>query len=333
MKEFLKGQLHLHTNHSDGSKTPQEVLDVYKSCGYDFIIWTDHRKNIDVNTNFTDKKGIICIGGIEIDTGIAKNYSQYKDVFDEFRNYCYLHINALGVNNYKTGFEYDSHSPAKTCEIIIDEILANGGIPMVNHPNWLTGLSYRELLKIDRSYLMEIGNCWDCDVPGNFAKESMETIWDILLTNGKKVYGTATDDCHVIEPEYIDSYNASYDRGYVSVWAERNEESILQALRNGDFYASNGVDLEEYSVNDKSMTIKVKPKKDEKYVIMFKGKMGIPLKTVYGTEANYEFTGSLDEEYVRAKVVSSSLKECKAYCVEHYVYYKACYTQPYFRKN
>lgn len=333
MKQFLKGQLHLHTTYSDGEGSPQEVLDKYKSCGYDFIVWTDHRINIDVNSNFTDKKGIICIGGIELDCGLRTNQqTNNEDPFNEFGHEASLHCNALGVYDTNMSFNMVEDNVSKTCENIIDEILANGGIPMVNHPNWIVGISYRELLNVNRDYLMEIGNCWDCNIGGNFAKEGMEVVWDILLSNGRKIYGTATDDCHQISDKYIDTYASSYNRGYVGVWAEKNEQSILQALKRGDFYASNGVDLEEYTVNDKSMTVKVKPENDEKYVIVFKGKMGIPLKIVYGTEATYEFTGSPDEAYIRAKVVSSSLKKCPNYVDEHDVYYKACYTQPFFTK-
>lgn len=39
---LLKGNLHAHTTCSDGKLTPQEVADVYRELGHDFIAFTDH---------------------------------------------------------------------------------------------------------------------------------------------------------------------------------------------------------------------------------------------------------------------------------------------------
>lgn len=38
----LKGQLHIHTTHSDGRLTPQQAADVYAAMGFDFIAFTEH---------------------------------------------------------------------------------------------------------------------------------------------------------------------------------------------------------------------------------------------------------------------------------------------------
>jgi len=39
---YLKGNLHLHTNFSDGAHTPAEMVAIYRDLGYDFIAITDH---------------------------------------------------------------------------------------------------------------------------------------------------------------------------------------------------------------------------------------------------------------------------------------------------
>ena len=41
---FFKGNLHAHTTNSDGRRTPQEVIELYKAHGYDFLALTDHWK-------------------------------------------------------------------------------------------------------------------------------------------------------------------------------------------------------------------------------------------------------------------------------------------------
>jgi len=39
---YLKGNLHAHTNFSDGVQTPAEMVAIYKDLDYDFVAITDH---------------------------------------------------------------------------------------------------------------------------------------------------------------------------------------------------------------------------------------------------------------------------------------------------
>ena len=39
---FLKGNLHTHTSLTDGALGPQEVVDIYRRAGYDFIALSEH---------------------------------------------------------------------------------------------------------------------------------------------------------------------------------------------------------------------------------------------------------------------------------------------------
>ena len=39
---FFKGNLHGHSNYSDGKLTPEDVCNAYIETGYDFISITDH---------------------------------------------------------------------------------------------------------------------------------------------------------------------------------------------------------------------------------------------------------------------------------------------------
>ena len=39
---FWRGNLHTHSNRSDGALTPEQVIDAYKRAGYDFIELSDH---------------------------------------------------------------------------------------------------------------------------------------------------------------------------------------------------------------------------------------------------------------------------------------------------
>ena len=342
MKQWLKGAMHVHSAMSDSLGTPQTAVDAYYKCGYDFMFFTDHKTNFDVS-QIANKYDMLVMGGVELDSGQDPfpNYDYNKEpkedwvkklatntMENEFGDQTWLHINALGVNNTNIKFDIIQGQMGKTVANATDAIEKAGGVPMVCHPNWLFSPSFRELLDSKRNFLLEIGCSAESYFVGTFSKESPENIWDILLSKGRTVYAAATDDAHhyfkTEQEPWLD-----YDCGFVYVFAEKNEESVKEALRNGCFYASNGIKLADYSVTDKKISVKVEPEKDRKYCIMFKGKMGLPLKCVYGTEGEYSFQNIQEEEYVRVKVVSNKINS-SYFSFLNYTYNEACYLQPVF---
>ena len=82
----LKKDLHMHTRHSDGALTPQELIELRASEGYELLAITDH----DVmggsveGANYAREKGIQYIYGIEFDS---------EDVFGKD-----LHILGYGLD-------------------------------------------------------------------------------------------------------------------------------------------------------------------------------------------------------------------------------------------
>jgi predicted metal-dependent phosphoesterase TrpH len=63
-KPFFKGNLHLHTQNSDGALSPEDAEKRYQGLGYDFIAVTDHWKRT-VETHYC--KNMLVIPGIEVD--------------------------------------------------------------------------------------------------------------------------------------------------------------------------------------------------------------------------------------------------------------------------
>ncbi len=63
---WYKGNWHTHTTVSDGRKTPEEALALYRENGYDFIALTDHYK---WRPESLEENGILCLSGCEYDTG------------------------------------------------------------------------------------------------------------------------------------------------------------------------------------------------------------------------------------------------------------------------
>ena len=173
-----------------------------------------------------------------------------------------------------------------------------------------------------------------------------ESLWDIVTTfriiNGHPLmYGTGTDDTH--------DYTNFRDRGdnpgqaWVVVRAEKLEpDAIVRALRQGDFYVSTGVEMENITF-DKStgtLSVKVKPAAGVNYRIQFIGtkknfdrtvvpfeiektdknptrkgwtfskEIGVELSAASGTEASYRLKE--DDLYVRAVIISDKKKEIRA---------------------
>lgn len=85
---------------------------------------------------------------------------------------------------------------------------------------------------------------------------------------------------------------------------EFDRGSVLDAMERGDFYASTGVELQDYAVDERRITIAIKARATEKYRVLFIGRGGQVLKEALESPATYEFAGT--EGYVRAKVVDSN---------------------------
>jgi hypothetical protein len=166
-------------------------------------------------------------------------------------------------------------------------------------------LSVEELQQVRNNRLLEIynghphvNNLGGGDVPG------MEQAWDAILTSGTLVYGIAVDDAHTFKDPGNPAV-AGPGRGWVMVRSEALEaRAILTALEEGQFYASTGVELADFVVSPRGMTVTVKKDAWAKYRIQFIGSGSRLLQESLDSPAEYVFRG--DEGYVRAKVIESN---------------------------
>ena len=276
---WLKGNTHTHTLESDGDSPPADAVRWYREHGYDFLVITDHDKITRV-----DGGGMVLIPGEEITDRLPKRP---------------LHVNALGIE--KPIPPQHGTTAVEVLQRNIDAVREAGGIPAVNHPNFGWAFGADELLKLERFALLEIAS--GHPYVNMLGPPSVEEMWDKLLTAGKRVWGIGVDDSH--------NFKESPDprppgKAWIVVRAERDAKSILSAIERGDFYASTGVELTDYAVNEKSMTVTVREKDYAHYRIQFIGANGRVLQESLGTNATYTFRGK--EPYVRAKVIDSNGK-------------------------
>ena len=187
----------------------------------------------------------------------------------------------------------------------VDAIRKAGGAPHINHPNFGWAITADDLKALRNDKLFEIynghhqvNNFGGGGVPG------MEEVWDRILSSGKLIYGVADDDAHVFKQPGNPNVPGP-GRGWVVVRAERlAPRPIVDALERGDFYASTGVELADYQVTDKAITITIKADSYSKYRVQFIGRNGAILGEAIASPAVYQFKG--DELYVRARILDSN---------------------------
>lgn len=110
--------------------------------------------------------------------------------------------------------------------------------------------------------LLEIANqAVDSNNEGDAAHPSTEQLWDMALSRGARLFGTATDDAHHYDDAGRVRARGEFayvrDRGFVMVRANKQARSIREAIERGDFYASTGVVLERLDLSREVIAIDV----------------------------------------------------------------------------
>lgn len=285
--KMLKGGLHCHTTRSDGRMNPDEVIRLHYENGYDFLAITDHRKyNF---TNFAPDVPITIIPGMEFDNVLEKNQG--------FR--CF-HTVCIGPSKEDgNGFEQDENPASGTAknqeeyQPYLDEIHAKGNLTVYCHPEW-SATPARDFENQKGNFAMEIWNS-GCAIENDMDKDA--AYWDEILGQGKVLYGVATDDGH---KEY------QHCVGWVRVKAENNINSILNALKNGEFYSSCGLEIYNFYVEDGMAVIECSPvAKIRLHSFMHPTKV---VKSEDGTMMRAEFEIGNRFKYVRATVIDEDGK-------------------------
>lgn len=288
---WYKGNTHTHTINSDGDSTPDEVVQWYRTHGYQFLVLTDHNFLTNVTglnaVHAADEKFLV-VRGEEVTTSAGEKP---------------IHINGLDVTRVVDA--YSGPTVVDTLQRNIDGIRAAAGVPHINHPNFGWAITVEDLRAARNYKLFEIYNGHPIvNNQGGGGVPGLEEVWDRLLTNGTIVYGLATDDAHT----FRDPGNpmvAAPGRGWVTVRAPRLETGALTAaLERGDFYASTGVVLDDVTPTERSLAVKVHVEGASKYRVQFIGRGGQVLSEVNDPSASYTFKGT--EGYVRAKVLESN---------------------------
>lgn len=279
---WWKGNLHTHTNHSDGDASPEAVLNWYAASGYDFVSITDHDKLTSAQSG-----DILVLPGTEV---TAQNYPA-------------LHMAAVNITN---AIPKGAGTPTQAINAVLS-VCGPPSIPILAHPGW-QGPTVAEIAAATGLCFIEVYS-------GIPSIGSSEQIWDAVLMariaagNNAPLYGVAGDDAHVFASN-APSSAATPGRGWVMVRAATSEPptsgQIYTAMKAGDFYSSSGVTLETLTRTASGIAIEVQPEPDLTYVMrtVVGRTSGVSVTEANDTEASYELQpGDL---YARLVAVASN---------------------------
>ena len=267
-KNIYKANLHSHTTISDGHLTPLEMKNAYKEKGYSVLCFSEHE--IMVPHPELDDDNFLAITGYEM------SVDQPNVNFDDAKT---MHMNLYSpIQNNKKQIQYHENDTtwlrrkgkdfssveyfgeqkekkygSETFNSIIAEANSHGYLVTMNHPAWsLQDQSDYE--NLNGLFGVEVFNT-GCYVDGYFDCNPQPI--DFLLKQGKKVYFTATDDNH--NGRKFDDPRCDSFGGYDMINADDlGYDTIFNALKEGNFYASTGATINEITFDDEEMIVKVK---------------------------------------------------------------------------
>lgn len=255
---WAKGNLHTHTSISDGAFSPQDTLARYSSLGYQFLMFSEHDFISPLNGLHTN--GMVVIPGNEIT--------------DEGPHL--LHVNA------KKKVE-----PYPDRQKVLDEIQKDSGFAIISHPNWEEDFNHcpQELLETWKNYTgIEIYNGIVRRLPGNPCATDR---WDLLLSQGKWVWGYANDDAH-----WEENFGVAWNVVQVE---SLTRDNVLNALKKGDFYASTGVEIQKITVKDGIISITTSNAKKIAVIVDY----GRRINEIYDTSICFEVQENFPYSYIR----------------------------------
>lgn len=267
------GQLHSHTQYSDGSGTLESALsyvaNLPDSANVDFVAFTDH-------SNYFDKSGAANPEGALYDMSLATAYSQetwnsYKTAIDAFNAENNGKI-ALGgfemtwsggpghINTFNTEGIVSRNNTAlnnktedaglKAYYALLSQPEGVDSLSQFNHPGSTFGtfsdFSYWDALIDSRMYMVEVGNGEGAIGAGGYYP-SYE-YYTMALDKGWHVAPTNNQDNHK------GKWGNANDARDVILTDDFSEQGIYEAIRNHRMYATEDKNLEiYYTVNEQPL--------------------------------------------------------------------------------
>ena len=238
---WLKTALHAHTSASDGDLDPGAVAAAHEWSGFDVLAITDHW----TLTTVPSSEHLLVITGAEL-------------AVDPLAKGRYTEIIAIGIDDipedpggdraywepidryfFKT---FPDLTAAAAC------ITSQGGAAFVAHPYW-SGLPPETVLSAEGLTGIELFNA---SAERENGRGDSSYVWDLALEAGRPLSAIATDDSHYPTFDIGDAWTMVRA-------AERSREAVLDALRRGLTYASNGPAIHGLRREGDAIEVEVSP--------------------------------------------------------------------------
>lgn len=292
VSDFQKGNLHTHSSVSDGDVPPADVFKWYRDHGYNFVALTDHNTRVEPKVYaHLERPDFAILAGEEITMSGAGRQ---------------VHVNALCIDKPISGGAYDTARHA--LDHAVSEIEKEGGVALINHPNFDLGLTGEDITGTRGAALLEVWSghpyVWTLGTDG---RPSHEAMWEQALSHGVDLAPAGVDDAHHFLPHVTGKKAARPGRAWIQVFGDSSNRAVIcDRLRTGDLYASNGAEIRRLIVDDDTMRVWPDAPLAK---VEFLGQDGIVLSTkqpTAGEEASYTLSG--DEAYVRARITAKDGK-------------------------
>lgn len=173
---WYHGDLHMHTLHSDGRRTPAELVDEAVAQSLDFIVSTEHNTNsANLSWGRYARPNLLVINGEEVTTT------------------AFGHWNALGLDA-TTLLDWRYSPRDSTIVASTAQVRALGGLAIINHPFFPDTVN-RFQFGVRHFDGIEVWNGrWDA------RNEQALRWWDALLRQGRPLLAIAASDSHTAAP-------------------------------------------------------------------------------------------------------------------------------------
>jgi hypothetical protein len=210
------------------------VVEAYKDAGYDFMMLSDHFIG-NYNWPIADTRAM---RSNRFTTILGSEIHAPATAVGEL-----WHIVAAGLP-----LDFEPAAPEETGAALARRAAQAGAFIGIAHPAW-SQLTMEDGRAIDCAHAVEIYNhgcAVECDRGDGWY------LLDQLLTENRRLTAFATDDAHFWSPDHFG--------GWVNVKSESLEpEALLEALKQGHYYSSQGPQIHEVSVSGKELSLTCSP--------------------------------------------------------------------------
>jgi hypothetical protein len=215
---WYRGDLHMHTFHSDGKRTQQELLQEAKGGGLDFIVSTEHNTNsANLSWGQFETGKLLVLNGEEITTT------------------AFGHWNAIGLNP-TTLIDWRYTPEDNVIASYLNQVKADDGLAIVNHPFYNEERVNNFGFDVDLFDGIEV---WNGHAKWSQLDERAVEWWDSLLREGKRKIAIAASDSHTPEP----SDNPLGSPQTVVQAKALSRKEIMAGLRAGKAYLAQGKEI------------------------------------------------------------------------------------------